>query len=230
MKKTILILSTRKWNIKLKKDIEKESSTNVHLISKKDDCEFNLIKEINPDFIFVVHWNFFVSDEIWKNWPTFVFHMTDLPFGRGGSPLQNLIKNRFSETVITAIKCSKEIDAGDIYLKEKLSLNGSAEEIYLRANTIIKKMILKLIFEKIVPKPQEGKPTFFKRRTESESNLLTCKISDIEDWYDHIRMLDAEDYPFAFLEVNGMKIEFRRASKRSDGIYADVKIFPKEKD
>ena len=67
--------------------------------------------------------------------------MTDLPFGRGGSPLQNLIKNRFSETVITAIECSKEIDAGDIYLKEKLSLNGSAEEIFLRANIIIKRMI-----------------------------------------------------------------------------------------
>ena len=39
-------------------------------------------------------------------------------------------------------------------------------------------------------------------------------------------MLDAEGYPHAFLEINGMRLEFRRVSQRSDGLYADVKIFP----
>ena len=37
-------------------------------------------------------------------------------------------------------------------------------------------------------------------------------------------MLDAEDYPHAFLEVHGMRLELRRVSKRSDGLHADVKI------
>ena len=46
----------------------------------------------------------------------------------------------------------------------------------------------------------------------------------LTDWYDQIRMLDAEGYPHAFLEVNGMRLEFRRVSQRSDGLYADVKI------
>ena len=156
--------------------------------------------------------------------------MTDLPFGRGGSPLQNLIKNGFSETVISALACLEEIDSGDIFLKDKLSLHGSAEEIFIRANEIIKNMILKLISEEIIPKPQTGKATYFKRRTNRESDLLLCKNSDIDEWYDHIRMLDAEDYPFAFLEVNGMRIEFRRASKRSDGIYADVRIYPQKEE
>ena len=45
--------------------------------------------------------------------------MTDLPFGRGGSPLQNLIVRGFEETMTSAIKVTKGIDTGDIYLKEK---------------------------------------------------------------------------------------------------------------
>lgn len=230
MKKTIVILSSRKWNFKLRKEIGFESNSNVYLISKRDELQYEMLNEINPDYIFVVHWNYLISNEIWKNWKTFIFHMTDLPFGRGGSPLQNLIKNGFTETVITALDCLEEVDAGDIYLKEKLSLYGSAEEIFIRANEIIKKMILELISKNIIPKPQTGKPTYFKRRFKSESDLLLCKNSDIDDWYNHIRMLDAEDYPFAFLEVNGMRIDFRRATKRSDGIYADVRIYPQSEE
>ena len=41
-------------------------------------------------------------------------------------------------------------------------------------------------------------------------------------------MLDAEGYPYAFLEVHGMRLEFRRVSQRSDGLHADVKIMPIE--
>lgn len=37
-------------------------------------------------------------------------------------------------------------------------------------------------------------------------------------------MLDAESYPHAFIETNGMHLEFRRVSQRTDGLYADVKI------
>jgi methionyl-tRNA formyltransferase len=39
-------------------------------------------------------------------------------------------------------------------------------------------------------------------------------------------MLDAEGYPHAFLEVHGMRLEFRRVSQRSDGLHADVRIVP----
>ena len=47
--------------------------------------------------------------------------MTDLPYGRGGSPLQNLIVRGHKHTMISAIKCVKELDAGPIYLKKPLT-------------------------------------------------------------------------------------------------------------
>ena len=47
--------------------------------------------------------------------------MTDLPFGRGGSPLQNLIVRGYKSTKLTAIKVQSGIDTGDIYLKKPFS-------------------------------------------------------------------------------------------------------------
>ena len=44
--------------------------------------------------------------------------MTDLPYGRGGSPLQNLIANKIYDTKISAIRAEGGIDTGRIYLKE----------------------------------------------------------------------------------------------------------------
>ena len=56
--------------------------------------------------------------------------MTDLPYGRGGSPLQNLIMMGKRNTKLTAFKCVKKLDSGPIYLKKKLSLDGNLEEIF----------------------------------------------------------------------------------------------------
>ena len=67
--------------------------------------------------------------------------MTDLPYGRGGSPLQNLIQRGHNTTMLTALRCNEGCDTGDIYLKRSLSLCGTAEEIFIRADTIIEQMI-----------------------------------------------------------------------------------------
>ena len=152
--------------------------------------------------------------------------MTDLPYGRGGSPLQNLIQRGNSSTMLTALRCCDGLDTGDVYLKQPLDLHGSAEEIFIRADQLIELMIERIVREHPKCTPQIGQPVIFSRRTPSESNLSHCEEGSLTAWYDHIRMLDAEGYPHAFLEINGMRLEFRRVSQRSDGLYADVKIFP----
>ena len=58
--------------------------------------------------------------------------MTDLPYGRGGSPLQNLIIRGHRDTQLTALKCEENVDEGPVYAKTPLSLSGSAEEILAR--------------------------------------------------------------------------------------------------
>ena len=101
---------------------------------------------------------------------------------------------------------------------------GSAEEIFLRADALIEPMITRIVLEQPVPQPQQGEPVFFSRRKPAQSNLNGCPKGDLKAWYDQIRMLDAHGYPHAFLEVDGMRVEFRRISRRSDGLHADVVI------
>ena len=152
--------------------------------------------------------------------------MTDLPYGRGGSPLQNLIQRGHSTTMLTALRCGAELDAGDIFIKQPLSLHGTAEEIFLRADLLIEQMIKWIVENEPIATPQRGEAILFSRRTPEQSNLSSCPEGDITAWYDQIRMLDAEGYPHAYLEIHGMRLEFRRVSARTNSLHADVRILP----
>lgn len=223
-KKNILILSNKPWNDNQCNELKKRINRKVVRIKKANDLTVEAIEHIDPEWIFVPHWNNIIRKEIWEKWKTVIFHMTDLPYGRGGSPLQNMIKEGKEFTMISAIKCDDELDSGDIYLKKELSLYGSAEEIYLRANEIIINMMEEIVTNKQKPVPQTGTIKVFQRRKPADSDLTTCRQGDLQEWYDHIRMLDAEGYPHAFIEVNGMRLEFRRVAKKSGGLIADVQI------
>ena len=52
----------------------------------------------------------FIPTEIFTSFECIVFHMTDLPYGRGGSPLQNLIVRGHKKTKVSALKVVKEVD------------------------------------------------------------------------------------------------------------------------
>ena len=64
-----------------------------------------------------------------------------------------------------------ELDAGPIYLKKPLKLNGSAQQIYERASKRFLKMISILVKQKIMPVAQKGKVVKFKRRKPKQSIL-----------------------------------------------------------
>lgn len=227
---SILILSNRPWNADLTNCLVRSLHCPVRTITKPTLLTQEAVAKINPEWIFVPHWSHLIPESIWGKWPTVIFHMTDLPYGRGGSPLQNLIKRGHTSTMITALRCGSGLDTGDIYLKQPLDLHGSAEEIFLRADELIENMIEKIVYEEPKAVPQLGDPVKFKRRTPAQSNLSLCQEGALADWYDQIRMLDAAGYPHAFLEVHGMRLEFRRVSQRSDGLYADVRIVPTSPD
>lgn len=155
--------------------------------------------------------------------------MTDLPYGRGGSPLQNLIVRGNEKTKVSAIKVVESMDAGAVYLKEELALYGTADEIFMRASKILfEKMIPKMLEGNIVPEEQCGEVTVFKRRKPKESNI--DELDSMQAIYDYIRMLDGEGYPKAFIETDHFRVEFSRASLKSDGILTDAKIILKKVD
>ena len=224
---TYVLVSEKIWHKKLFENlISYDKSYNWELINSKSDFTIDTIKKINPKIIFVSHWSYMIKPEIFDSYETIVFHMTDLPFGRGGSPLQNLIKLNIEDTMISAIRVEKGLDSGPIYLKHKLNLIGTAEEIFIRAAGVIYKMIIEIIKNNITPIEQKGSVVEFKRLKREDGEM--SKLSSITEMYDYIRMLDAEGYPNAYIEIGNFCFEFSRASlKSNEKIIADVRIFKK---
>lgn len=221
-----ILLSEKKWHDSLFQTLNKRENEDWLRVSSKSDFTIEFLKDWEPDRIFIPHWSHIIPAEVYENFECIVFHMTDLPYGRGGSPLQNLIVRGHEETLISALKVNEGIDTGDIYLKAPLSLTGTAQEIFLRSTGVIRKMITSIIDLNPIPMPQEGTPMHFKRRKPKDS--IIADLSSTVEVYDYIRMLDCDGYPNAFLETEHFRFEFNRASLQSDNsIKSDVRIVKK---
>jgi len=224
--KKYLLVTEKPWHDDLFNKLFAQDGQVWKRIKQKDNLNYEIVKDFNPDFIFIPHWSYIITSNIYLNWNCVVFHMTDLPFGRGGSPLQNLILLGLKTTKISAIKIDDGIDTGDIYLKKKLKLDGSAFNIFQKSSKIIYKMINEIINKNITPKPQIGEPIIFKRRKYFESKIDSQ--SELNDIYDKVRMLDCDGYPRAFIEEGNVIYEFRKIRKINNNILeANVRIFKK---
>lgn len=220
------VIATSRNNYRLLPEILKEQTGHsFYLVEKEENLTFKLLDDIKPKYIFFPHWSYIIPQEIYNNFECVIFHMTDVPFGRGGSPLQNLVSRGIYETKISALRCVEELDAGPVYFKRDLCLNGTAEEIFLRASKIIQKMIIEMVLSEPIPQPQVGEVVSFIRRIPAASDISNHE--KLEAIFDHIRMLDADGYPAAFIETDHFRFEFSRAGLKSDYILADVKIFRK---
>lgn len=223
----IIIATIKSWNIKRAQALQEkyEGLHDIVIYTGREQLHLDNIRNFNPDYIIFPHWSYMIPTEITEQWECVVFHMTDLPYGRGGSPLQNLIVRGHKETMISAIKVTAKLDGGPIYMKSPLELSGSAQEIFERcADIIFNEMIPRFLAEKIIPVPQEGNPVIFKRRKQ-EDGEITCDM-DLEKIYDYIRMLDAEGYPRAYITFGKYRLEFESAcfDEEKQELAANAKI------
>ena len=219
----ILFVSSKKWFF-LNKDIKKLiKKKNIYKITDKKKLNLKNISKINPTKIFFPHWSYRVPDKILKKFECICFHTAPLPYGRGGSPIQNLIIRKFKKAPVCAIKMTNKIDSGPIYSKKNISLNGSLNEIFERISNAILFMITKIIKNKIIPKHQPGKPLYFKRISEKES--IINQFEKLDSVYDKIRMLDSDEYPNAYYKFGNTIIKLQGAKTKKNYILCNAKIF-----
>jgi methionyl-tRNA formyltransferase len=197
-----------------------------HLITQKKLLNPEHLRVLGISKVFVPHWSHMIPAEIHNEFECVVFHMTDLPFGRGGSPLQNLIKLGLSDTKLTALRVTEQLDAGPVYRKKDLSLAGSAQEIFERCSQLVLSLIGEILDESISPTEQRRKVEVFSRRTPEQSSLLG--LSRFDELFDHIRMLDAEGYPHAYIDTDISRIEFVEARRTSTGELEAKAIFKRK--
>jgi methionyl-tRNA formyltransferase len=185
------------------------------LIEHAEELTLERLDELGPRYVFFPHWSTMVPESIIDRYECVCFHMTDLPYGRGGSPLQNLIARGHALTKLTALRMVKDFDAGPVYQKRSVLLDGPAQTIYERVALLVWDMITDIVADQPQPEPQVGEVVFFKRRTPAQSELPSN--ASLTQIYDHIRMLDADGYPHAYVDAGGWRLFFRRA-RMNDGI------------
>jgi methionyl-tRNA formyltransferase len=193
-----------------------------HFVSTPEELNEQLGKGLQPRYIFFPHWRWIVPEEVLNQFECVCFHMTDVPYGRGGSPLQNLIVRGHKNTVLTALRMEASLDTGPVYFKKPLSLNGAASEIYVRAGSLTWEIIKELVQNEPSPQAQVGESVVFKRRTPEQSEIGQGLSN--EQLYDYIRMLDAPGYPKAYLNTRSYHLEFENAKLESDEVVATVRI------
>lgn len=217
-----IVLGCKPWNRKTFNETICHFPGRWKYIQAPEGLSLKDLAALRPRRLFFLHWSWLVPANILSSYECIAFHMTDLPFGRGGSPLQNLIVRGIRRTRLSAFRMTPRFDEGPIYLMEELSLDGSAQEIYVRASELAARMIRRILRENPRPRPQQGKPVIFRRRTPVESQI-PASLS-LEQMHDFIRMLDADTYPRAYLEYSGHRFEFRRSVLYPDRVEALVTI------
>lgn len=217
-----LVCASHHWNKAIFEARAAKLPGKWRLITEKNELTTELLAAFEPRYAFFLHWSWIVPADILSSVEAICFHMTDLPYGRGGSPLQNLIQRGHATTQLSALRMTETLDGGPIYMKHALSLSGPAQAIYERASALAFDMIEQIIATNPEPYAQSGEPTLFTRRRPDQSRLPDS--GTFSSIYDHIRMLDAEGYPHAFIEYGDLLIEFTDAETTTDGVAATVKI------
>ena len=78
-----------------------------------------------PLYIFFPFWSWKVPDKLLQATTCIGFHPAPLPKGKGGSPIQNMIRLGYDTTIVSMFKITDELDGGEVLACNDVSLKGS---------------------------------------------------------------------------------------------------------
>lgn len=197
----ILVDNTDSWIIpyaKVLSDQLEDKGHEVYLIHSHDEVkEGDVLCLLSCERIF---------KELHLNKHNLVVHESDLPKGKGWSPLTWQILEGKDKIPLTLFEASKEVDAGGVYAKEFIQLEGHEmlDEIKHQQGLKTKKLIIDFIdrYPNLEASPQKGKSTYYPKRTPKDSELDISK--SIKEQFNLLRVCDNERYP-AYFKINGKK-------------------------
>jgi methionyl-tRNA formyltransferase len=143
-----IVAAIGEWNKDIFDKVTKEIPEAWHFTSTPNELN-KLLETVNPKYIFFPHWRWVVPKDVIEKYECICFHMTDVPYGRGGSPLQNLIVRGHKKTVLSALRMEEGMDTGPVYFKEPLRLEGTAQDVFRRASKLSWQMIAYFISENL---------------------------------------------------------------------------------
>jgi methionyl-tRNA formyltransferase len=143
-------------------------------------------------------------------------HASDLPKGRGWSPLVWQILEGHQDIAVTLLEAQDPVDSGVIWAKRWLHFAG--HELYDEINAALFTAELELMdyalahCDNIVPQVQdEARASWYRRRTPEDSRIDPQR--PLFEQFDLLRVADPERYP-AFFELRGQRYEISIRKKR----------------
>ena len=196
---SILLDSNNNW---LSKYIFKETFSNDNYTIDIFEDEKKIV---GYDLVFVLGYTKILKEKfLMKNNLVMVVHESDLPEGKGFSPIQWQILEGKKDIKVCLIEAKERVESGDIL--EKVELNFDGTELYDEIRSAQAEVTIKLInnFLKKYPNfnktPQKGSPTFYRRRNASDSEL-DINLS-IKKNFPKLRIGNNEEWP-SFFKLNG---------------------------
>jgi methionyl-tRNA formyltransferase len=157
------------------------------------------------DFAFFLGCTKILSLEFLKrNKLNLVIHESDLPSGRGWSPMVWQILEGKNNIPIVLFEAREELDSGKVYLRDVIQLDGTEllPEIREKQGKKTVELVLRFLerWPDIGPTDQIGCPTYYPRRTIDHDKIDVNKT--IAENFDNLRIVDNHRYP-AWFEYRG---------------------------
>jgi methionyl-tRNA formyltransferase len=144
-----------------------------------------------------------------------VVHESDLPKGKGWSPVTWQILEGKNKIPVTLFEANEKVDAGEIYEQDFIVLNGNEllPEIKHQQGVITNKLIHQFVenYPNVKGNPQEGEGTYYEKRNAESSELDIQKT--IEEQFNLLRVCDNDRYP-AYFVLNGIKYTLKVEKRR----------------
>ena len=143
-----------------------------------------------------------------RNRHNLVVHESDLPHGKGWSPLTWQILEGKNESPVTLFEAEERVDSGTIYLRDVMRFDGTelVEDLRKKQAAYTIRMCLSFVrgYPGIVSKgrDQSGRASYYRKRAPEDSRLDPDKT--IREQFNLLRVVDNERYP-AYFELDGLR-------------------------
>ena len=186
----------------------------------------DFIEQNPPICSFFYGWSWIVPKQYHSKHLCVTYHPGKLPNDRGGSPLQNQIRNGADWTYGNIIRISDGLDTGDIYASTKISLCGTIEDVWVRMTTsalsTTHEFFADLQANNLVAKKQTAEGTVFNRVSAGAEEIKPSDQTAV-DAFNIVRAhneFDSNSYVLkAFYKIFDLRIIiFRSELDLPDGI------------
>lgn len=188
-----------------------------------DLAHFTVIHEARSleagELLFLVSCHEYVDQERLAQFDeAMVLHASDLPEGRGWSPMIWQLLEGAREITVSLLDVGERIDAGDIRMKKKFFVE--AHETLEEINRKLFRCEFDLMEDAIrrrgtLPRAEQDhdKATYYRRRTAQDSRL--DPFLSIAENFDKLRLADSKRFP-CYFELHGHRYELALVKRDAD--------------